>query len=118
MYEVLSAHLAYLEIIASDPDSYLRRKIVRQSQSTLEGKYYNTSYEFDDGAIVVHSEFDPDQANQNKLGLYVENMYSLVRLPNPNPENLLMGLMFQDKYPYLPWEIRRGIESIHNGVLN
>lgn len=109
MDALLSAEMIYLEIIAADPRSDLRKRIRHQSPPVCEGKYLNTRYEFDDGAIVVHSEMDFELAKQGLSRFQFENIYSLIRLPNPNPYNLLRGTIYQDKYPYLPLAMRQGI---------
>jgi hypothetical protein len=108
MYELLTAGMLYLEIIAADPRSELRKRIRHQSPPLFEGKYINTTYEFDDGAVVVHSEMDFDIAKQGSCKFYFENIYSLIHLPNPNPHNLMLGTIYQDKYPYIPCELQGG----------
>src|SRR5437870_1143675 len=104
MDKLLSGALVYLEIIAADPRSEVRKRIKHQSQPKLEGKYINTTYEFDDGAVIVHSALDFELPKQGRCQYYIENIYSLIHLPNPNPHHLLRGLIYQDKYSYLPWE--------------
>lgn len=109
MDALLSAEMIYLEIIAADPRSDLRKRIRQQSPPMCEGKYMNTRYEFDDGAVVVHSEMDFELAKQGLSRFHFENIYSLICLPNPNPHNLIRGTIYQDKYPYLPCELRHGL---------
>lgn len=107
MYDILPAALVYLEIIVADPRSDLRKRIKQQSAPMLEGKYINTTYELDDGAVIVHSELDFELAQQENCKYYIGHSYSLISLPRPNLHNLIRGILYQDKFPYLPWELRK-----------
>lgn len=78
----------YVRLILEDD----LNRIVGEETITHEHNYINRQYEIDDGAVVRYEWQDFPFAQTSEMEIF-NHKFTLVTLPNPNPDNLKPGIL-------------------------
>lgn len=84
----------YAKIIMNDE----REKIVSETPTIYEDDYIERIYELTDGAIIKY-EWQSTPNGRTSLEEKFNHRFTLISLPNPNPNGFELGIIKQINYP-------------------